>query len=199
MQMLPLLEEAAANVMREMAPREEDGSEPPLRDVQVSLTSSTGFGPGSLRHLTAECVTRLVMVPGIVTHAQCPLHKAASLTLQCRDCKELQIAPLRPGANRCGPAGRARGLSHSHAAPSQRWTRCHVGARICVLSSTVTPTHSLPALSIHIPRRCPTPGGTCSLDPFLVLPHLSKFVDSQKLKLQERPEDVPTGELPRSW
>ncbi|CAO2822530.1 unnamed protein product [Amaranthus hypochondriacus] len=53
-----------------------------------------------------------------------------------------------------------------------------------------------------IPRSCdhiPQPGEEpCPLDPWLVVPDRSKYVDQQTLKLQENPEDVPTGELPRN-
>ena len=37
----------------------------------------------------------------------------------------------------------------------------------------------------------------CERDPYMILPDRSKYVDQQQLKLQEKPEDVPTGELPR--
>jgi DNA replication licensing factor MCM5 len=37
----------------------------------------------------------------------------------------------------------------------------------------------------------------CPLDPFLILGDNSSYVDQQRLKLQESPESVPTGELPR--
>ncbi|KAK4759793.1 hypothetical protein SAY87_022924 [Trapa incisa] len=53
-----------------------------------------------------------------------------------------------------------------------------------------------------IPRSChhvPQPGEEpCPLDPWIVIPDESKYVDLQTLKLQENPEDVPTGELPRN-
>eukprot|EP00897_Mesotaenium_endlicherianum_P006093 jgi/Mesen1/5511/ME000279S04719 len=38
----------------------------------------------------------------------------------------------------------------------------------------------------------------CPLDPWVVLPDRSAYVDQQTLKLQENPEDVPTGEMPRN-
>ncbi|XP_050214505.1 DNA replication licensing factor MCM5 [Mercurialis annua] len=38
----------------------------------------------------------------------------------------------------------------------------------------------------------------CPIDPWMVVPDKSKYVDQQTLKLQENPEDVPTGELPRN-
>ncbi|XP_074281244.1 DNA replication licensing factor MCM5 [Silene latifolia] len=53
-----------------------------------------------------------------------------------------------------------------------------------------------------IPRSCDhvaQPGEeSCPMDPWLVVPDKSKYVDQQTLKLQENPEDVPTGELPRN-
>ncbi|GFY85749.1 minichromosome maintenance (MCM2/3/5) family protein [Actinidia rufa] len=39
---------------------------------------------------------------------------------------------------------------------------------------------------------------SCLIDPWIVIPDRSKYVDQQTLKLQENPEDVLTGELPRN-
>jgi len=58
---------------------------------------------------------------------------------------------------------------------------------------------------VAIPRTCDgragqeavSGGKQCGLDPFNVLPDKSDFVDLQKLKLQELPGQVPTGEMPR--
>ena len=40
--------------------------------------------------------------------------------------------------------------------------------------------------------------GGCGLDPFVMMPDKSKFMDQQVLKMQENPEDVPPGEIPRN-
>jgi DNA replication licensing factor MCM5 len=40
-------------------------------------------------------------------------------------------------------------------------------------------------------------GGKCRPNPYVVLPMECEYEDQQVLKLQELPEDVPTGELPR--
>jgi len=40
------------------------------------------------------------------------------------------------------------------------------------------------------PRKCPP-------NPYVVLPDRCVFVDQQILKLQEHPESIPTGEMPR--
>lgn len=37
----------------------------------------------------------------------------------------------------------------------------------------------------------------CPVDPFAIITDKSRFVDQQTLKLQEAPESVPTGEMPR--
>ncbi|KAM4056249.1 MCM2/3/5 family protein [Hirsutella rhossiliensis] len=56
---------------------------------------------------------------------------------------------------------------------------------------------------VTLPRQCdrkrvpndPTP--KCPLDPYFVMHENSKFVDQQIIKLQEAPDQVPVGELPR--
>jgi DNA replication licensing factor MCM5 len=54
---------------------------------------------------------------------------------------------------------------------------------------------------VAIPRFCDTetaPGEVaCPQDPYVVIADQSTFMDQQTLKLQETPEDVPTGEMPR--
>ena len=57
--------------------------------------------------------------------------------------------------------------------------------------------------SVSLPRKCSNSLGDiaaaqdCGLDPYVVIPDRSTYVDQQTLKLQECPEDVPTGEMPR--
>lgn len=57
---------------------------------------------------------------------------------------------------------------------------------------------------ITLPRVCGRPKGDqndgsdkCPLDPYFVVHEKSQFIDQQVLKLQEAPDDVPVGELPR--
>ena len=55
---------------------------------------------------------------------------------------------------------------------------------------------------IMIPRSCPNQNNEqnpkpCPLDPFTILPTKSTFIDIQRLKLQELPEDITTGEMPK--
>ncbi|XP_028398778.1 DNA replication licensing factor mcm5-like [Dendronephthya gigantea] len=51
-----------------------------------------------------------------------------------------------------------------------------------------------------MPRKCPTEQAgrpPCPLDPFFIIPDKCKCVDFQVLKLQELPDAVPKGEMPR--
>lgn len=55
--------------------------------------------------------------------------------------------------------------------------------------------------NISLPRHCDRPRNDgekeCPLDPFVIEPDNCKYIDQQTLKLQESPEEVPTGEIPR--
>lgn len=56
--------------------------------------------------------------------------------------------------------------------------------------------------AVVLPRTCDsTPvdgkGNDCPMDPFVILHDKCKFVDSQVIKLQEAPDMVPVGDLPR--
>mmetsp|Transcript_13691 Transcript_13691/g.20384 ORF Transcript_13691/g.20384 Transcript_13691/m.20384 type:complete len:487 (-) Transcript_13691:8-1468(-) len=71
----------------------------------------------------------------------------------------------------------------------------------CSRCDNTTTVHATggPFGSILLPQRCM--GGTpdeCGLVPYSVVPDDCAFVDQQTLKLQESPEVVPTGEMPRS-
>jgi len=54
----------------------------------------------------------------------------------------------------------------------------------------------------HIPAACDGVGNDalqrCPTNPFYIVDELCEYVDEQSLKLQELPEDVPVGEVPRS-
>lgn len=84
---------------------------------------------------------------------------------------------------------------------SSKATELHIECRNCQHQS------SIPVLGgftgVTLPRQCsrkrtandPTP--KCPLDPYFVAHEKSQFVDQQIIKLQEAPDDVPVGELPR--
>ncbi|SPN97668.1 probable cell division control protein nda4 [Cephalotrichum gorgonifer] len=68
-------------------------------------------------------------------------------------------------------------------------------------------TQSVPVLGgfsgVSLPRQCarsrlPNEGGEkCPMDPYFVIHERSQFADQQIIKLQEAPDQVPVGEIPR--
>ncbi|KAL6875327.1 MCM2/3/5 family domain-containing protein [Trichoderma longibrachiatum] len=84
---------------------------------------------------------------------------------------------------------------------SSKATELHIQCRNCSHSQ------ALPILGgftgVTLPRQCarkriphdPTP--QCPLDPYFVVHEKCRFVDQQVIKLQEAPDQVPVGELPR--
>ncbi|KAJ4147974.1 hypothetical protein LMH87_002465 [Akanthomyces muscarius] len=84
---------------------------------------------------------------------------------------------------------------------SSKATELHLQCRNCQHQQ------SMPVLGgftgVALPRQCsrkrvqndPTP--KCPLDPYFVMHEKSTFVDQQVIKLQEAPDQVPVGELPR--
>ncbi|KAF3920250.1 hypothetical protein AA313_de0207718 [Arthrobotrys entomopaga] len=151
---LPLFEAAAKECARRMlVPTLAAGkTAPEIPDIQVTLSSTKN--EIRIRDLTAQNVSKLVRVPGIIIGASTISSKATSLRLQCRGCPSTISLPVNSGF-----AG------------------------------------------ITLPRVCSAPkedgAEKCPLDPYFILHEECKFIDQQVLKLQEAPDQVPVGELPR--
>ena len=71
-----------------------------------------------------------------------------------------------------------------------RVRRCRTIASVCS-----PPLRSL--LAQAVPGNPAADEHRCPMDPYVIEPDRSVYVDQQTLKLQEAPEDVPTGEMPR--
>lgn len=85
---------------------------------------------------------------------------------------------------------------------SSKATALHVECRNCGFSQNLPVSSGF--TGITLPRTCGRPRGPenaaaeqCPLDPYFVVHEKSQFIDQQVLKLQEAPDDVPVGELPR--
>lgn len=96
---------------------------------------------------------------------------------------------------------RCTGIVISASKVRSRATTVNLRCSRCQHETTVHAT-SGPFGSILLPQRCLAVKGQedtdCGPTPYAVVPDKSKFVDQQTLKLQEAPEVVPTGEMPRS-
>ncbi|TFY60482.1 hypothetical protein EVG20_g7401 [Dentipellis fragilis] len=101
---------------------------------------------------------------------------------------------------------RIPGIVISASVLSSRATKLHLQCRACRSPKIIYPSGGLGGLGggsdRGLPRVCdaPDPDGQkkdCPLDPYLIIHSKSTFSDHQVLKLQEAPDMVPVGELPK--
>jgi DNA replication licensing factor MCM5 len=91
------------------------------------------------------------------------------------------------------------GIVISTSPPKSRATQLMVRCSRCLHTQIISVTGG-PYGGVSLPRHCAGDDSQqqCGLFPYSVVPDESHFVDRQNLKLQESPETVPTGEMPRS-
>lgn len=101
---------------------------------------------------------------------------------------------------------RIPGIVISASVLSSRATKLHLQCRACRSTKIIYPPSGLGGLGggsdRGLPRTCDAPElenqkKDCPLDPYLIIHSKSTFTDHQTLKLQEAPDMVPVGELPR--
>ena len=96
---------------------------------------------------------------------------------------------------------RSTGIVISASRVRSRATKIHLRCSRCQHATTVHASGG-PFGSVSLPQRCGSAaegaGNECGPTPYAVVPDDCSFVDQQTLKLQEAPEVVPTGEMPRS-
>lgn len=89
---------------------------------------------------------------------------------------------------------------------SSRATKLHLQCRACRAVKIIYPQSGLGGVggggNMGLPRTCDAPvldgqSKECPLDPYLIVHAKSTFADHQTMKLQEAPDMVPVGELPR--
>jgi DNA replication licensing factor MCM5 len=81
-----------------------------------------------------------------------------------------------------------------------RATHLTIRCARCTDTQIITSDQAGPFGSIKFPQRCASGNQQqeCPMYPYSAIPDESIFVDQQTIKLQETPERVPTGEMPRS-
>lgn len=128
----------------------------------------------------ASNISRLVRLPGIVISASTLSSRAIRLHLQCKSCRHVTSMEVQGG--------------FSGFQLPRKCTAC-----VLVLSAEASASPSGGTdypLSLH---SAPTAGEVkdCPLDPYAIVHDKCSFVDQQTIKLQEAPDMVPVGELPR--
>lgn len=158
---LPLFEAAASEVAKRVVfmqnEEQQNAAEQQLNDIpRIQIILKSNASPISIRDLSANYISKLVRIPGIVIGANTLSSKATSLLLMCRSCSHTFRLEV--------PRGFA---------------------------------------SVQMPKTClapPPPGGEkkdCRPDPYYIVHDKSTFVDQQVLKLQEAPDLIPVGDMPR--
>lgn len=154
------------------------------KDVADALTSPRPEGhevmqdiqviitlPGSsysVRRIKSSNVSEMIKISGIVIAASQVRARATKVSLQCRTCHHIITdMSVEPGLEGFMLPRKCQGFVYLFV------------FNYCLFRSQAGTL-----------QRCP-------LDPYYILPDKSKCVDFQTLKLQENPEDVPHGEMPR--
>uniref|UniRef100_A0A7S0UW25 DNA replication licensing factor MCM5 n=1 Tax=Polytomella parva TaxID=51329 RepID=A0A7S0UW25_9CHLO len=104
-------------------------------------------------------------------------------------------------ASRVSKLVQLQGIVTATSRPRHKATFLTLQCTACRATKTVPCRPGL--ATAFFPQHCdmstPPPGSErCPPRSLVVLPDRSGFVDQQTIKIQERPEDVPTGEMPRS-
>jgi DNA replication licensing factor MCM5 len=93
-----------------------------------------------------------------------------------------------------------RGIVISAGKPRIKATKLQIICRNCKLTKQVNCGSGFGG--VNLPRTCDSNqsnqlSNKCPLDPYQILADNSEYIDQQRLKLQETPESIPVGELPR--
>ncbi|OCH96700.1 MCM-domain-containing protein [Obba rivulosa] len=165
-EILPLFEmattKAARTILFPLASGSESTSETAAQSIpNIQILIKSGLNLQQFRDLSANTVSRLVRIPGIVISASVLSSRATKLHLQCRACRSTKIIYPPGGLGGIG-GGSDRGLP-----------------RVCDASAPENQKKD------------------CPMDPYLIIHSKSTFSDHQVMKLQEAPDMVPVGELPR--
>lgn len=109
-------------------------------------------------------------------------------------------------ANTMNKLVRIPGIVISASVLSSRATKLHLQCRACRSPKLIYPSGGMGGVGggsdRGLPRTCEAEAidgqkNDCPMDPYLIIHSKSTFADQQTLKLQEAPDMVPVGELPR--
>ena len=185
---LPTLEQAAHQALQSLLyqqqqqplQEEEPHNEPrpdqdsSAEDGSIQLLWMGHLRSTPLRQIQSHHMGRLVSCPGIVVSTSPVRNRAVRLLVRCSRCHDEQVV----SATADGGGGDLYG---SMALPAAcRSVTTAAGATLDGNTNNNNTTND------------------CGRYPYAVVPDESDFCDQQTLKLQEAPETVPTGELPRS-
>jgi DNA replication licensing factor MCM5 len=138
--------------------------------IQILLRGN--LTPTPLRSIQSHHMNSLLKCPGIIVSCARVRPRAMALRIRCSKCLDTRTVYGNSTVSGTTSAGGG---------------------------STMGLGASSPFSGFSLPQRCLGPDPQqCGPSPYAVLPDECLFIDQQTLKLQEAPEMVPTGEMPRS-
>jgi DNA replication licensing factor MCM5 len=140
--------------------------------IQVLLVGNIKYT--SLRHIQSQHINRLLHCPGIVISTSPVKYRATHLTIRCSRCTDTQVITASD-ENGGGPFGSFKFPQHCKSANMNQQQGQGQGQ-----------------------GQHQQMNNDCPMFPYTAVPDESIFVDQQTIKLQETPDRVPTGEMPRS-
>jgi len=172
----------------------------------------------NLRYYDEELADKLVETPSIllplfeaavkrsakkILHPNLPHDEAEEKTPNCQVTltSSENVTPLRDlNASAISKLIRISGIIIGASTLSAKATHIHLMCKSCRHVKVVPVKGGFSG--IQFPRVCDgaAVGGMekdCGLDPYMIIHDKCKFVDQQTLKLQESPDMIPVGELPR--
>ena len=148
---------------------------------------------GQFENALKQC-TQKIVYPNqrdiLLPQHQLLLHSTATVTT-IRDLNAKDVSNLV----------RVPGIIISASPLSSKATLLHIRCRSCQHTKSISVTSGFGGMTL--PRVCDRQRGPnedspkCPLDPYYIVHEDCQFIDQQILKLQEAPDQVPVGELPR--
>ncbi|PFH32841.1 putative DNA replication licensing factor MCM5 [Besnoitia besnoiti] len=143
--------------------------------VQINLMDTSATHT-PIRHLLSRQQEQFVVTTGIIISSRPPASRLQTVTIQCRYCNHKMIISL--------PEWREQ---------LQLPRFCLYSQQRASVASTAGPASVLGGAANDLADL----GCKNKPDPYFIVTNECTFVDVQSLKLQELPEDVPTGDMPR--
>ncbi|XBW34854.1 hypothetical protein QEN19_000421 [Hanseniaspora menglaensis] len=148
--------------------------------INPAGNSTTTITP--IRQLNSTNVSKMVRISGIIVSASVLSSRAAKLNLVCRTCRHTMKVSLNNFNSLSGSA-------------QSRIPRS------CQSNKNDMNSTSLNTMSGQYGSAQQITAGdqsSCGNDPYMIIHEASQFIDQQYLKIQELPESVPVGEMPRT-
>ncbi|GAA5825438.1 hypothetical protein JCM11251_006983 [Rhodosporidiobolus azoricus] len=155
----------------------------------------------SLFEIALRNVARTVLFPTAASNEERLERQKAVPEIQLQLKSGSRLMQFRElGATNISRLVRLPGIVISASVLSSRAIRLHLTCKSCRHVTTMEVQGGFSGFSL--PRKCmgtAAPGETkdCPLDPYMIVHDKCSFADQQTIKLQEAPDMVPVGELPR--